>query len=388
MKGRQHQQKTRLQLLMPLKTSFRKKVADSVRLWMRRKEIRERLALHYSARTKSPWEVRRDMLRIIWRHEIAIKYFFDEYFEEHIHAAGHELEWYVTWHEWLRLNSILEKAAGEMASILNDKNLSWRYLGERGITVTSRIGCIFWEGGRAVCRLSDGNIRELKELLPEIGGVFVKPANLCQGQGCAKIQWVETQGGCLVNGSFRTWDSLESLFRDESLVIEELVLSHPALAAFHPQSLNTVRIVTMRTPNGGVEVNRSLLRMGVGTATIDNWCAGGLAVSIKPDGILADAAVFEDLGRGVCFRHPDTGIPFSGFEVPFYREAVDLALQAHRLCPQLFGVGWDVAITVNGPLIVEGNVQYALFQPVCGGLRPVMESRLRPAALAAMNCHL
>lgn len=374
-----------IQPFIPLHTTFRKKVSDTVRLWRRQKEIQERLARYCGAHTKSPREVLQDMLRIVWRHEIAIKYFFDEYFEEHIHAVGHELEQYVTWYEWLRLNSVLEKGAGEMATILNDKNSSWQYLRERGIAVTKRIGSSFWENGRAMCRLSDGNVRELKKLLPVIGGVFMKPADLCQGQGCAKIQYTEIQEGCLLNDCFCEWNSLEALFYKGPLVMEELVRSHPALAAFHPQSLNTVRMVTMRTSDGNLEVNRSLLRMGVGAATIDSWCAGGLAVRIKPDGMLVDAAVFEDLGKGICYRHPDTGIPFAGFEVPFYREAVALVLEAHRHCPQMFGVGWDVAITGDGPLIVEGNVQYALFQPICGGLRPIMESRLRPAALAVMN---
>ena len=41
--------------------------------------------------------------------------------------------------------------------------------------------------------------------------------------------------------------------------------------------------------------------------------------------------------------------------IPFYRESVDLVLKAHKLFPSFQTVGWDVAVTPDGPLLLEGN---------------------------------
>lgn len=384
------QQDIELHPFIPLNTSLRKKVADTFRLWFYRKRISERLVQGGPFQIKSLTEVYHDMLHIIWRYEIPIKYFFNEYFEERIHLKEHELEQFTTWSEWLRLSSILERENEELSIILNDKNLSWQYFQERGITVTERIGSAWRTGeGDVICRRCDGETLRLEELLSLYEGVFVKPANSCEGQGCAKILLAEKPGGCLANGDFYEWNSLDFFpcKRSEALIIEKLVLSHPSLEAFHPSSLNTLRLVTMRTPNGGLEISQAFLKIGVGTATVDNWCAGGISIKVLSDGTLNDVGVFKSLDKEKCFKHPDSGIIFAGFEVPFYREAVELVLRAHSCCPHMFGIGWDVAITADGPLVVESNVQYAISQPICGGLRPVMDCWLRPVALSAMNHH-
>jgi len=54
-------------------------------------------------------------------------------------------------------------------------------------------------------------------------------------------------------------------------------------------------------------------------------------------------------------RHPVTGAQVTGRIVPFYREMVELSLKAHRLIPQRVWIGWDIAITKDGPVFLEGN---------------------------------
>lgn len=44
--------------------------------------------------------------------------------------------------------------------------------------------------------------------------------------------------------------------------------------------------------------------------------------------------------------------------VPGVREAVELALAAHRTLPRIYTIGWDVAVTEDGPIIIEGNADY------------------------------
>ncbi len=53
--------------------------------------------------------------------------------------------------------------------------------------------------------------------------------------------------------------------------------------------------------------------------------------------------------------HPDSGVVFDGFVVPRFFEAVDLVKACHSLLPGLHSIGWDVAVTPEGPVLLEGN---------------------------------
>ena len=59
-----------------------------------------------------------------------------------------------------------------------------------------------------------------------------------------------------------------------------------------------------------------------------------------------------------------TNTDIVGFKVPKYKEAVKLALKASKVVKEIRYVGWDVAITNDGPCIIEGNEfpSYGLIQ--------------------------
>ncbi len=57
-------------------------------------------------------------------------------------------------------------------------------------------------------------------------------------------------------------------------------------------------------------------------------------------------------------------------QLPFWNEAKQMAVAAHALYPQFPSIGWDVAITPEGPVMIEANagwgvrmVQHATGQP-------------------------
>ena len=54
-------------------------------------------------------------------------------------------------------------------------------------------------------------------------------------------------------------------------------------------------------------------------------------------------------------KHPYTGVELIGFKVPYVKEAIDLVKKAALEVPEVKFVGWDVCITPDGPVIIEGN---------------------------------
>src|SRR5690606_10909580 len=54
-------------------------------------------------------------------------------------------------------------------------------------------------------------------------------------------------------------------------------------------------------------------------------------------------------------HHPDTGVCFEGFTLPYWNDTTNLVLRAHQAFPELGVIGWDVAITEQGPVLIEAN---------------------------------
>lgn len=136
-------------------------------------------------------------------------------------------------------------------------------------------------------------------------------------------------------------------------LIEECVKECDALRAFHPQSLNTLRVVTIANRNKA-KVFSGVLRTGVGESVVDNSHAGGLSAQIN-----IDTGVVETDGvntRGERFEvHPDSGIKFKGFHIPNWDDVVATCCEAAKSVDTLI-TGWDVAVNINDKVeIIEAN---------------------------------
>jgi len=164
----------------------------------------------------------------------------------------------------------------------------------------------------------------------------------------------------------RTADDVSRLLADDTRdsVIQDLVVQHPDLARVYPDAVNILRIPTYSSYRkcefgqllGAVAV------FGRNGAALSNSGLNGIAVGIGAEGRLFDYGhSFDVQNHPTLFReHPNTGIAFSGIEIPFYREAVEMVIGAHRYFHQVGVIGWDVVITPTGPTILEGNAYCGL----------------------------
>ncbi len=135
-------------------------------------------------------------------------------------------------------------------------------------------------------------------------------------------------------------------------VAEELIVQDEATARFHPQSLNTVRFPTIRQDDG-VKLWYPFLRMGKGESFVDNISSGGVAALIDPEtGVLGKAASHY---AADVQEHPDTGVHIPGAQLPRWDEAVALVKELAQVVPEMRYVGWDLALSDKGWVLVEGN---------------------------------
>lgn len=151
-------------------------------------------------------------------------------------------------------------------------------------------------------------------------------------------------------------DLFASLPKDGAYVLQERVCQCAEENRLFPGSVNTVRLITARRRNGETYLFAKLQRIGSSISNnVDNWAAGGIAVGIEDSGCLKRWGFFKYMYGRKTETHPDTGVRFSEFKVPMLDEAIKLVVSLHRYFYNLCSIGWDVALTENGPVIIEGN---------------------------------
>lgn len=179
------------------------------------------------------------------------------------------------------------------------------------------------------------------------GPVVRKPVDGQGGQGVAALATLEEAlATCPPMGTF---------------IVQERVVGHPYAVELYPGSLNTLRVITIRDePGGEPRVAVAVQRIGrEGTGPLDSFSAGGMAAAVDLSTGRLGPAVARVLRRErVTYdHHPDTGAAITGLVVPLLADTLDLVLQAMRVVPDALHIGWDVAVSDRGPLIIEGNAR-------------------------------
>ena len=106
------------------------------------------------------------------------------------------------------------------------------------------------------------------------------------------------------------------------------------------------------------EIIGAAARMAIGANhVVDNLHAGGIAAAVDVQtGILSRASnLGADASLGWLDRHPVTGARIAGTRLPMWDDVREFALRAHRGFSDRVLIGWDIAITPDGPVMVEGN---------------------------------
>ena len=147
--------------------------------------------------------------------------------------------------------------------------------------------------------------------------------------------------------------------------MEEVIHQTEEMASWNSTSVNTVRMPSFITASGEYHLITPFLRAGRAGALVDNAGSGGIVVGIdKSTGRLLDFCVDEEGHRYTA--HPDSGIKFSGWQVPDWEDLCRLTEEVHRSMPSgHVYVAFDFAHTAQGWVLVEGNWGQLVFNQAC-----------------------
>jgi hypothetical protein len=191
--------------------------------------------------------------------------------------------------------------------------------------------------------------------------IFGKPVEGIQSLGSMGIKryiassdHLETMGG----DSIALEDYVADIVGHYSLgyLFQKFLPPHPAIQAICGDRLATVRVVTL-TRDGEPGILRACWKIPSGANLADNyWRAGNLLAQID---VLTGRTLRAMSGTGLEWTphsaHPDTNAPLVGVDIPCWPELTRTALEAARLMQHMPLIGFDVAVSESGPVIVEMN---------------------------------
>ncbi len=183
----------------------------------------------------------------------------------------------------------------------------------------------------------------------KVDHLFFRPLSGNGGKGCFKLsksnleEELKQKGDTILNSEY---------------IYTKVVEQHQSINQIHDKCINTLRIVTLITFEGAIEIISAFMRFGVGKNAVDNASSGGFFVGINhDDGTLKSKGHFlPQYGGQEIYKHPDSGFKFEGFKIPFYKEACETVINGVKAIPNRF-IGWDIAISNMGPVIIEANTK-------------------------------
>jgi hypothetical protein len=204
--------------------------------------------------------------------------------------------------------------------------------------------------------------------------LFAKPIHGSRSVGSVMIEEVDRAAGTVLLGNGRRCalgQLVKEMLEDHrgGVAIQSMVAQHPALSGIVGRAVGTVRVVTVRdgqTPR----LLYAAWKIPSPSAMSDNfWQDGSMLGAVDAEtGAITRCIRGKGLDAEEIAEHPVSHQPLVGVRLPNWTETCQLATNAHAIFPELGILGWDVAISDRGPVIIEcnGNPHHSIYQLASG----------------------
>jgi hypothetical protein len=255
----------------------------------------------------------------------------------------------------------------EEFATVNDKALFYRICTRAQLPFPETFG-VFFSG---VSRRSTQENLQLPRVeidsLPD-GAFVAKPVWGREGIG---IWFVEKAGDVFaVGGKSMDAESLRELLRssasNDDFIVQRRMVPHPSLSAISGSiALQSARLVTFLDSEGEPHIlfaRFKIIRQGNNIDNFDEGTTGNLIADVDIESgeiTKVFTKILGQVGLQRITQHPDTGKDLS-FVLPDWEQAVQLAYKATRTFSRIRSLGWDIAFTEHGPVILEANQEWGI----------------------------
>lgn len=249
---------------------------------------------------------------------------------------------------------------------VEDKWLLYSLLEHHGLP-TPRTLAIVGNGGRSYGRVPViGTAKETESFLRSDlpFPLFLKPVKGVGSSGALLVRGisdgeVELEG----NSSLPVSDFFHNAIGSEPYLVQQYVPNHPEIATLS-HHLATVRCYNFII-NGQLRVESALIKLaGRGNIADNYWRDGNMLAAVDPsDGRLTRVVTGSGLSLRTLDAHPESGHPFGEVRLPCWQEVMALNERCAWLYSQIEYSSTDIAITPDGPVVIEVNFGGAFTLP-------------------------
>lgn len=206
----------------------------------------------------------------------------------------------------------------------------------------------------------------IRERMPET--FVIKPARGVYGHGFSIYRRVAENFLNTQSISYTAESLINSLSSDNKytiFILQEYLKNHPDITSLSgSEYLQTFRIITFVERSGSCQILFSVLKIITGSSSYDNF-EGGITGNLVARVNIDEGTIYEVRGPSLDkpgyspnYEYPDINDSIDGFEIPFWQETCQCIKEAAFKFLPIRTIGWDVAITPNGPVIVEANIRW------------------------------
>ena len=232
---------------------------------------------------------------------------------------------------------------------------------KKGLRKAELYGCYWPEGLPSVDEEIVTDLRGVLEALrkKQVSRFVVKATEQSHGENVRVVDSIDYQPeDALLHYSDGSVQPLSAILGAEPLVFESVVKQTAQFAAFNPSSVNTVRFMTLLYPDGEARIIATFVKIGRSGRCVDNAGGGGnVDACINTEtGALEYAIQYDGMDKIRDIDcHPDTHAQLNGVIVENWEAIKAEVLRFQQAFPYCKAAGWDIAITDEGPVVIEVN---------------------------------
>lgn len=246
-------------------------------------------------------------------------------------------------------------------SLARNKYLTHKILENTGVR-KAKLYCYYQPEGKIIASDEIANdINDVYRILKEkhVTQCVIKTTESSHGDNVYVVNRIEYgYDDCTLTLFNNELFKLSDIIGDTSLIFESVIKQSAQFSAFNPSSVNTIRFMTILYPDGKACMAGIWMKFGRAGRCVDNAGNGGNidACVDMTDGEIKYVTEFNGWRKvNAITHHPDTGTLLEGVKIEKWNDIVKQVLHFQECFPYCKAAGWDIAITDEGPVVVEVN---------------------------------
>ncbi len=246
-------------------------------------------------------------------------------------------------------------------SLARNKYMAHKMLEDTGVR-KSQLYCYYQPEARYITSNEKANnIKSVLRILKnkQVHSCVIKTTESSHGDNVWVINVIEYQENDAIMTRFDGQTLLlSSILGKDALIFECVVKQTKQFAAFNESSVNTVRFMTTLWPDGSAQVIATFIKIGRAGKCVDNAGGGGnVDVCVDTETGEVKYAIQYDGWRNIkeIEKHPDSGNQLNGVVIDNWEAIKEEVKKFQQAFPYCKAAGWDIAITDDGPVVIEVN---------------------------------